>query len=118
MTLVRRVVTEMFSPPAHPYDTNPDWQKDGLCTGQGPALWFPPRGTPISQIAKAKAICRQCPIRQKCLDYALYHGDRYGIWGGTTEMERRKMRQTATVRPNRIKHITVKWIDDGTDTWD
>lgn len=116
MTVVKRIVTEMLAIPPHPHDSNPDWQRAGLCFGQGTELWFPPRGTPIPQIAKAKAICKQCPIRQKCLDYALWHGDRHGIWGGTTEMERRRMRQTTPiVRPTRRKKINVEWVDDGTD---
>lgn len=77
--------------PPHPYDYQPDWQKEGACYGMDVNLFFPRRGTPPSQIRATKQICYDCPIRIKCLDYALYHGERLGIWGGTSERERRTL---------------------------
>lgn len=117
MTVVKRIVTELLNAPPHPYDDNPDWQQAGLCWGKGTELWFPERGTPLAKIRQAKAICKQCPIQQKCLDYALWHGDRQGIWGGKTEKERRNIRMTTDVaRPPRRKRITVEWVEDADET--
>lgn len=108
--ITSRLVTELLNGPPHPYDTNTDWQKAGSCYGRGTQLWFPPRGTPTAKIVEAKRICKTCPIKQQCLDYALWHGDRTGIWGGKTEKERRNLRFGSTVlRPQRRKRITTQW---------
>lgn len=108
----RRFVTELVNGPPHPYDDNPDWQKAGACHGKGTDLWFPPRGTPTAKILEAKRICSDCPIKQQCLDYALWHGDRAGIWGGKTEKERRNLKMLSnTPRPTRRKRITTQWTN-------
>jgi hypothetical protein len=83
----------------HPYDTNPNWQTEGACHGKDTNLWFPRRGESINKIAEAKNICHNCPIQQKCLDYALWHHEQHGIWGGLTEFERRKLRTNLGIRP-------------------
>lgn len=75
----------------HPYDADPDWQHDAACRDMNPDLFFPARGTAVKHVRTAKAVCAECPIRIKCLDYALYHGERCGIWGGLTERERRTL---------------------------
>jgi hypothetical protein len=75
---------------AHPYDLDPDWQHEGACRGSDQNLWFSARGE-NSAITEAKRICNTCPIKQKCLDYALYWNEQYGIWGGTTVRERRRI---------------------------
>ncbi len=62
---------------------------DGACVGTNPDLWFPGRG---ESIGPAIAICQECPVRVTCLNHALDHGYRYGIWGGKSERERRRMR--------------------------
>lgn len=117
MTVVKRIVTELLNAPPHPYDDNPDWQRNGACWGKGPALWFPERGTHRDRILEAKRICAACPIKQKCLDYALWHGDRQGIWGGKTEKERRNIRMTQPIlKPPRRKRITIEWVEDEIET--
>lgn len=114
--ITRRFVSELLNGPPHPYDLDSDWQQQGACFGKGNTLWFPPRGTPTAKIAEAKRICQTCPIKQKCLDYALWHGDRAGIWGGKTEKERRNLRYDINVlRPPRRKRITSHWIDTDDD---
>lgn len=90
-------ISELTNPKPHPYDDDPDWQKRGACYGQGPTLWFPPRGTPRRLIREAKRICAGCDIKQRCLEYALWHGERSGIWGGLTEKERRTLKTQITV---------------------
>ena len=74
-----------------PFDryATPPWPSDALCTQVGnPDLWYPDKGGPTRD---AKKVCAGCPIREQCLAYALEHRERYGIWGGTTERERRAM---------------------------
>ena len=65
-----------------------DWQDDGLCKESDPEAFFPEKGGSTKQ---AKAVCRRCPITEKCLQYALENGERYGIWGGQSEHQRRQI---------------------------
>ena len=66
-----------------------DWREWGLCILQGtPTSVFYPRGNETGEVEKAKRICFECDVREKCLDYAIYHQEIYGIWGGMTETER------------------------------
>jgi WhiB family redox-sensing transcriptional regulator len=69
------------------------WMKQANCVGADPALFFPERGEPSSP---AKAICMACPVRVDCLNYALSINERQGIWGGTSENERRGLRRQWT----------------------
>jgi WhiB family redox-sensing transcriptional regulator len=76
------------------------WMKQANCVGADPALFFPERGAPSSP---ANAICMACPVRVECLDFALSINERQGIWGGTSENERRVLRRqwTGTRRRHR-----------------
>lgn len=69
--------------------TPPDWTEEALCGDSDPEAWFPNAGDPCLTV---KDICSRCPVKQACLDYALTF-DAYGIWGGTTQAERRLMRR-------------------------
>lgn len=70
-----------------------EWADLGLCaTHSNPDLWFPERG---ASTAEAKAICRLCPVQAQCLTYAVNNGEKFGIWGGRSERERRRMRRSA-----------------------
>jgi WhiB family transcriptional regulator, redox-sensing transcriptional regulator len=60
---------------------------------QDPELWFPANGDRATA-ERAKAICRICPVRSACLEWALAANERTGIWGGTTPNERRAQRRT------------------------
>jgi WhiB family redox-sensing transcriptional regulator len=77
-------------------DAGPDlsWQADGRCTHTNPEVWFPKVG---SNGTDAKRICRNCPVRVECLDYAMSLGvdTTFGIWGGTSKRERLKARKAA-----------------------
>jgi WhiB family redox-sensing transcriptional regulator len=66
------------------------WQKRANCLGAGPQLFFPERG---ASTREAKAVCRNCQVRQECLEFALRHGEKFGIWGGYSERERRKIKK-------------------------
>ncbi|NKE59699.1 WhiB family transcriptional regulator [Lentzea sp. PSKA42] len=61
------------------------------CADEDPELFFPESGQ-VAQISKAKSVCASCPILTACLSYALHHGVQ-GVWGGTSEEERRAMRR-------------------------
>lgn len=67
-----------------------DWQAQGRCRETDPEIFFPEAGVPQLE---ALRICRGCEVRTQCLDYALEHGER-GVWGGTNDADRRRMRQT------------------------
>lgn len=67
-----------------------EWMRDGNCIGVDPDLFFPERGASTSQ---AKAVCRGCRVRPECLDYALATNEKFGIWGGLSERERRRIRR-------------------------
>ncbi|MFB9626858.1 WhiB family transcriptional regulator [Nonomuraea helvata] len=68
------------------------WWGLAACVGMDPALFYPPQG---GSVREAKRICTSCPVRTECLAYGLAYGEIYGIWGGTTEDERRRMRKAA-----------------------
>jgi WhiB family transcriptional regulator, redox-sensing transcriptional regulator len=67
------------------------WVFSGACRDADPDLFFPigSSGPGLRQIAEAKAICARCPVITDCLSYALATGQDAGVWGGTTEQERR-----------------------------
>lgn len=77
-----------------------DWRELSRCKQMDPDLFFPvgTTGPALLQIEAAKAVCRTCNVRQECLQYALESNQEYGIWGGTTEEERRFMRRELATR--------------------
>jgi WhiB family transcriptional regulator, redox-sensing transcriptional regulator len=72
----------------------------GACQAVEPELFFPlsAAGPAVAQVAAAKAVCRGCPVRAECLDYAMQTAQDHGIWGGTTEEERRQARRGQAAR--------------------
>ena len=66
------------------------WARRANCLGIDPELFFPCRG---SSTREAKEVCRGCVVRVECLDYAIAHGEKWGIWGGLSERERRRVRR-------------------------
>ena len=69
------------------------WAAQAECRGEDPTLFFP---GPDDESEPALAICQRCPVTEECLAYAIEARERYGIWGGTTERQRRRiMRRTA-----------------------
>lgn len=73
----------------------PDWQDEALCAQTGGDFFFPEPG---SSVREAKRICAMCRIRQACLEYALAHDERFGVWGGLSEKERLALRRDAAHR--------------------
>ncbi|HEC08900.1 MAG TPA: WhiB family transcriptional regulator [Acidimicrobiales bacterium] len=66
------------------------WWDFANCLGVEPDLFFPERG---ASTREAKEVCRGCVVREDCLEYALTHGEKFGIWGGMSERERRRLRR-------------------------
>ncbi|MHB8262311.1 MAG: WhiB family transcriptional regulator [Acidimicrobiales bacterium] len=67
------------------------WRKQAACRGMSTVIFYPDPEGPEEDIVSAKAVCEQCPVRETCLEHALTNRERYGIWGGTTERERRRI---------------------------
>ena len=68
------------------------WQGDALCAQTDPEAFFPEKG---GSTRDAKKVCGACMVRSECLEYALENDERFGIWGGMSERERRRLRKQA-----------------------
>lgn len=73
-----------------------EWVAKGRCRKAPQEIFFPVRGEPTE---RARALCRQCPVAQECLDYALAHARLQGVWGGTSGKERREILNGSKRRP-------------------
>ena len=71
-------------------DVELSWQERALCAQTDPEAFFPEKG---GSTREAKKVCTGCEVRGECLDYALAHDERFGIWGGLSERERRKLKR-------------------------
>lgn len=69
-----------------------EWTELAVCAEADPETFFPEKG---GSSGAAKRMCRRCPVAAECLDDALAHGDRHGIWGGVTERDRRRLSEPA-----------------------
>lgn len=70
------------------------WQASALCAQTDPESFFPEKG---GSTRSAKDVCRACDVRTACLQAALDNDERWGVWGGLSERERRKIRQSEGV---------------------
>ncbi|GGR68398.1 transcriptional regulator WhiB [Nocardioides luteus] len=68
------------------------WQERALCAQTDPEAFFPEKG---GSTREAKKVCQTCEVRQDCLESALGNDERFGIWGGLSERERRKLKKRA-----------------------
>lgn len=81
------------------YDPARKWMQRGVCASADPDAWFPTTGM---SAAPARAICNgaggrpPCPVRDQCLEWALGHDEGFGVWGGKSERQRRKLKRKAT----------------------
>lgn len=66
------------------------WQDRALCAQTDPEAFFPEKG---GSTREAKRVCTTCPVRDECLEYALANDERFGIWGGLSERERRRLKR-------------------------
>ena len=89
-------------PPSNPSSSGPviqlasgesvelSWQERALCAQTDPEAFFPEKG---GSTREAKRVCLSCDVRSECLEYALAHDERFGIWGGLSERERRRLKR-------------------------
>lgn len=83
----RAIGIDLKSLPPNP--SPPDmWQDQAACYGIDPDVFFPPSE---EEAGPALAYCAVCTIREMCLAWALKNGERYGVWGGLTEQQRRRL---------------------------
>lgn len=75
----------------------PEWMRKGACKGET-EIFFPSRGdTPVP----AKVLCGVCPVREECLEFALDNREKFGVWGGMSERQRRKIRKQRDISGHR-----------------
>lgn len=81
------------------------WRDRAACRNSDPNLFFPggSTGTAIDQIDAAKAVCRSCPVQDACLLFALRTNQEAGVWGGTDEGERHRLRRAWRGKPRLAK---------------
>jgi len=87
-------VLPLFGEPVD--DSLMGWQERALCAQTDPEAFFPEKG---GSTREAKKVCTGCEVRAECLEYALENDERFGIWGGLSERERRRLKQ--------LKHSAV-----------
>jgi WhiB family transcriptional regulator, redox-sensing transcriptional regulator len=77
-----------------------DWRDGAACRDTDPDLFFPvgTTGPALEQIEAAKAVCRQCVAQTECLEFAIVTNQDSGVWGGTSEEERRVLRRRYVAR--------------------
>ncbi|SDQ09463.1 WhiB family transcriptional regulator [Quadrisphaera sp. DSM 44207] len=68
------------------------WQERALCAQTDPEAFFPEKG---GSTREAKRVCLSCEVRVECLEFALENDERFGIWGGLSERERRRVKRRA-----------------------
>ena len=78
--------------PAEQAVGEPSWQERSLCAQTDPEAFFPEKG---GSTREAKRVCLSCEVRVECLEYALENDERFGIWGGLSERERRRVKKRA-----------------------
>lgn len=81
---MQRITTRLLQPV--------EWQAQAQCARPevDPEIFFPERG---GSSKAARAVCARCEVRPQCLEYALKNKEQFGIWGGTSERERRRIRK-------------------------
>ena len=84
---MERITTKVLQPV--------DWQAEARCTQVDPEIFFPERG---GSSKAARMVCKGCPVQGICLEYALNNKEQFGIWGGTSERERRRLRKDRVAR--------------------
>lgn len=71
------------------------WMEQAICPQTDPELFFPEKG---SSTKEAKRVCLDCPVREACLSYAMRTDQRFGVFGGLSERERRRLKATGMAR--------------------
>lgn len=80
----------MTAAPRDLLETPPAWTERALCAETDPEAFFPEKG---GSTREARAVCARCPVTAECLEHAIARDERFGVWGGASERERRRMRR-------------------------
>lgn len=110
---VIELITMLEAQPQSP--TDEDWYERALCPQTDPDAFFPEKG---GSTKEAKKICLGCPVKQQCLQWALDNDERFGIWGGLSERERRRLHRGIDIGPaqnDQPEHIAAIAATDGYD---
>lgn len=102
-------VTRATLPPRDVADDR-RWTAEANCRGMSPDLFVLDRGASMAEVEAARAVCAGCVVRSDCLEYAIKHREKIGIWGGTTPNERRRIireRGLPEQLPAPIQHGTI-----------
>ena len=85
------------------------WRTNAICRDTDPELFFPvgTTGQALLQIDRAKQVCDECPVKIECLDFAIETNQDSGIWGGTSEEERRDIRRRIAARNKALKAAQI-----------
>jgi WhiB family redox-sensing transcriptional regulator len=75
----------------------PGWRDAALCAQTDPESFFPEKG---GSTREPKRVCWACEVRAECLEYALDHDEKFGIWGGMSERERRRLKRASAAAPS------------------
>lgn len=86
------------------------WRREANCLGHDTEIFFPGRGN-TTDLAKARSICADCTVRTECLASAMRNHEIHGVWAGTSERERRRMRRRSTPGPSsmRTRIVALYW---------
>lgn len=79
-----------------PQPSDEDWYSQALCPETDPDAFYPEKG---GSTAEAKKVCRGCPVRTQCLQWALDNDERFGVWGGLSDRERRRLKRSGDRQP-------------------
>lgn len=95
------------------------WRDHAACAGMDTDMWFPTT-TGARPDPEAIALCRNCPVRVECLEYAIVVGEQYGVWGGLTAKQLRGIRKRRGLpphaRPSTFDTVTTCGEYHGTTT--
>jgi WhiB family redox-sensing transcriptional regulator len=92
-------------------EEEPNWFERARCAETDPEAFFPEKG---GSTRDAKRVCLGCDVRGECLNYALDNDERFGVWGGLSEHERRKLRTKGTGNPTPVDGIEEADVVDAT----
>jgi WhiB family redox-sensing transcriptional regulator len=84
------IVEKTITISTFPVEPDKNWQDLANCKGVDPMLFYPERG---ESTRESKEVCKGCEVRYDCLEFALQNGEKFGIWGGLSERERRRIRR-------------------------
>lgn len=95
-----------------PQPSDEDWYSQALCPETDPDAFYPEKG---GSTAEAKKVCRGCPVRKQCLQWALDNDERFGVWGGMSDRERRRLKRGAPSEwvgePRRLPAIAASMVE-------